>query len=391
MDNFSSQFYDLVSRAFRGDATSKRLQMFLDDVMSIKYNSLQLDGFSFASDMQLDYTYEQLQKELGITAMASYYDVDSPAKPKAEQEISLTTGKIPRMKEVMFFNEDKVRKQLILEKMMSDAQIATQAGEKLFDVVDELIGRHTNSLTYQRHQMISRGKLTLDSKNNPDGTLQGVTFKAGVPLKNITTLAGNSKFWNGKAYAAEGTESDPIASIIDWLQPILDKGIQGHLEINKAYFRRLLRHSKVNKSIGFSMWPTSSEEQATGAASVLTTSQKKAAFEDLIGVSIKVIDSISAVLKYNSTARKMEKTTMNAFEPDVIVFVPDGNIGEVLTVMPLAVQDNSALISTFYSGKLMLTVARDAVTKCQGFYTEMTSLAVPSVPQHFYYLFPNEN
>lgn len=390
MDLHTPQFYDLVSRAFRGDVSSARLQMFLDDVMALKYNTLQLDGFDFASDMQLDYTYEQLQKELGITAMASYYDVDSPAKPKAEQELTLATGKIPRMKEVIFFNEDKVRKQLILERLLSQNQIPAQAGEKLFETVDELIGRHTNALTYQRHQMVSRGKLTLDSKNNPDGTLQGVTFKAGVPLKNVKTLTGSSKFWTDKTYATEGTEADPVAALADWLQPILDKGISGHLEVNEAYFRRFLRHSKVVKSIGFSLFPTSSAEQASGSASVLNISQKTAALEDLLGVKVKTINSKSAVLKYNSVSRKMEKDTVNAFEPDVFVFVPDGKIGEVLTVLPISTQDPSALVSTFYGGRLMLTVAMDAVTKCQGFYTEMTSLVVPNVPQYMFYFYPNE-
>lgn len=390
MYNYTPQFYDLVSRAFGGDATSRRLQTFLDDVMALKYNSLQLDGFKFASDMQLDYTYEQLQKELGITPMSSYYDVDSPAVPKAEQAISVMTGKIPRMKEVMYFNEDKVRKQLILEKMMAESNVPTQAGEKLFEVVDDLIGRHTNSLTYQRHQMISKGKLVLDNKNNPDGTLR-TTLSANVPRKNITTLTGDAKFWKNKTYAAEGTKSDPVQSIIDWLQPILDLGIKGHLEINLTYFRRLLRHSKVNQRIGFGLWPTSSTEQATGAASVLSVSKKSSVLEDLLGVSIKTIDSMSRVLSYNTTSKRMEAVNSPSFDPDVIVFVPDGILGEVLTVMPLMTQDNSALISTFYDGRLMLTVDRDAVTKCQGFHTEMTSLVVPNVQQYFFYLFGNED
>lgn len=390
MDFNTPQFYDLVSRAFNGDATSRRLQTFVDSTMSLKYNGLKLDGFSFAPDMQLDYTYEQIQKELGITPMASYYDVDSPAVPKAEQEASLATGRVPRMKEVMYFNEDKVRKQLILEKMLSDEKIPIQAGQKLFEVVNELIGRHTNSLTYQRNQMVSAGKLVLNDKNNPDGTLR-VTLSANVPLKNRKTLSGDEKFWKDKTYAQEGAKADPIQSIIDWLQPILDKGIKGHIEINLAYYRRLLRHSKVNQRIGFGLWPTVSAEAATGAATVLPLSQKTSALEDLLGVKIKTVDSISSVLTYNTTSKRMEPTTAPSFNPDVIVFIPDGNVGEVLTVMPISTQDNSALVSTFYDGRLMLTVARDAVTKCQGFHTEMTSLVVPNVPQYFFYLFPNES
>uniref|UniRef100_UPI0040290F7A major capsid protein n=1 Tax=Candidatus Cryptobacteroides bacterium TaxID=3085639 RepID=UPI0040290F7A len=390
MDFNTPQFYDLVSRAFNGDATSRRLQTFVDSTMSLKYNGLKLDGFPFDPDMQLDYTYEQIQKELGITPMASYYDVDSPAIPKAEQEISLATGRIPRMKEVMYFNEDKVRKQLILEKMLSDEKIPIQAGQKLFDVINELIGRHTNSLTYQRDQMVSAGKLVLNDKNNPDGTLR-VTLSANVPLKNKKTLSGDEKFWKDKTYAQEGAKADPIQSIIDWLQPILDKGIKGHIEINLTYYRRLLRHSKVNQTIGFGLWPTTSAESATGAATVLPLSKKTSALEDLLGVKIKTVDSISSVLTYNTTSKRMEPTTAPSFNPDVIVFIPDGNVGKVLTVMPISIQDNSALVSTFYDGRLMLTVARDAVTKCQGFHTEMTPLVVPNVPQYFFYLFPNES
>lgn len=390
MDFNTPQFYDLVSRAFNGDATSRRLQTFVDSTMSLKYNGLKLDGFPFDPDMQLDYTYEQIQKELGITPMASYYDVDSPAIPKAEQEISLATGRIPRMKEVMYFNEDKVRKQLILEKMLSEEKIPIQAGQKLFEVVNELIGRHTNSLTYQRNQMVSAGKLILNDKNNPDGTLR-VTLSANVPLKNKKTLSGDEKFWKDKTYAQEGAKADPIQSIIDWLQPILDKGIKGHIEINLTYYRRLLRHSKVNQTIGFGLWPTTSAESATGAATVLPLSKKTSALEDLLGVKIKTVDSISSVLTYNTTSKRMEPTTAPSFNPDVIVFIPDGNVGKVLTVMPISTQDNSALVSTFYDGRLMLTVARDAVTKCQGFHTEMTSLVVPNVPQYFFYLFPNES
>lgn len=390
MDFNTPQFYDLVSRAFNGDATSRRLQTFVDSTMSLKYNGLNLDGFPFDPDMQLDYTYEQIQKELGITPMASYYDVDSPAIPKAEQEISLATGRIPRMKEVMYFNEDKVRKQLILEKMLSDEKIPIQAGQKLFEVVNELIGRHTNSLTYQRNQMVSAGKLILNDKNNPDGTLR-VTLSANVPLKNRKTLSRDEKFWKDKTYAQEGAKADPIQSIIDWLQPILDKGIKGHIEINLTYYRRLLRHSKVNQTIGFGLWPTTSAESATGAATVLPLSKKTSALEDLLGVKIKTVDSISSVLTYNTTSKRMEPTTAPSFNPDVIVFIPDGNVGKVLTVMPISTQDNSALVSTFYDGRLMLTVARDAVTKCQGFHTEMTSLVVPNVPQYFFYLFPNES
>ena len=179
------QFYDLLARAFRGDTSSKRLQGFLDKTLAEKYNVLQIPGFEFEPDMQLDFTYEQVQKELGITAMANYYDLDSKPIPRGAEGVSLLTGKIPRMKDVIYFNEDKVRKQLITEKLFGETsdEAVRSAKRKLFETLDDLIGGHTNSLTYQRHQMISAGKLTLTDTNNPKG-IKNVTFSASVPSAN---------------------------------------------------------------------------------------------------------------------------------------------------------------------------------------------------------------
>lgn len=391
MDNYSPQYYDLLSRAFNGDVTSARLQAFIDDTLALKYNQLQIPGFKFNDDMQLDFTYEQLQKEVGIIAMANYYDIDSPAVPRAEENVTIATGKIPRMKDVVYFNEDKIRKQMILEKMVSEREATLKAGVKLFNTVDGLVGGHTNSLTYQRHQMVSKGKLTLDNSNNPLG-IQGVTFSAGIPSKNITKLSGTARWWTDKGtYKTVGADADPVAALIDWLQPIYDLGIAGHLEVNKAYLRRVLNHPAVVKSIGFSMFPTAESSVAQGAASVISYEQKKNVLAELVGCPIEVVDSIVAVKKYNKTSKKMEASTASAFEPDVFVFVPDGNIGEIITVMPLPVEDKSAVYSTFYGGKLLLTVTMDAQYKCQAYQSEMTSLAVPNVPQRMFYLYPNED
>ena len=97
MNTNTLEFYDLLARALGGN-DAKRLQGYLDEVMAVKYNGLQLDGFTFNPDMQLDFTYEQLQKEVGLNVMAQYVDLDSPAIPLGGEGFQLSTGKIPRMK-----------------------------------------------------------------------------------------------------------------------------------------------------------------------------------------------------------------------------------------------------------------------------------------------------
>lgn len=395
MNTYSSQYYDLLSRAFRGDTSSKRLQVFIDSTLGKKYNGLDIKGFKFAEDMQLDFTYEQLQREIGITAMSTYYDLDSSAIPRADNNISLITGKIPRMKDVLYFNEDKLRKQLIVEKMFgenSDDSI-NSAKKKLYVTLDDLIGGHTNSLKYQRHQMVSAGKLTLTDKNNPKGIV-GVTFSASIPSKNIdkaSTGGATHKWWTDKGtYATEGTAADPIKDLTNWLSPIIDKGIKGHLEVNRAFFRRVLQHSKVLSKIALRLFPTSSSSTTVDSVAVLPENERARIFGEMIGVPVEVIDSLVAVEKYDKATKTIVKENINAFESDVFVFVPDGNIGEVLTVMPINFQSSTATYGKFYGGRLLLTVEADAVKKCQGFYSEMTSLVVPEVPQYMHYFYPND-
>ena len=388
MDTYNTQFYDLLYRAFEGDATSRRLQGYLDEVMAAKYNGLQLDGFTFAPDMQIDFTYEQAQKELGLTAMAQYYDLDSPAIPRGTEGVTLATGKIPRMKDVEYFNEDKVRKQLLIDKLQTPDRALASAKDKLFVTISDLIGGHTNSLTYQRHQMVSAGKLTINDKNNPKG-IQGVTFSANIPASNRTTLATTKRWWTAADYSTEGANADPVGDLRAMVQVAKNKGIRGHFEINTAYVDRILAHSKVLAVIGMNLQPLATTAQQTAAAGYAARDAKVRILESVIGAPIKEIDSLVAVEKWNKTTKKLEKTNINAFEADVVVFVPDGQLGEVLTVMPIAFQNPAAQYATFYDGRLQLIVEADAVKKCQGFYTEMTSLVVPNVPQYMFYLYPN--
>ena len=394
MDTATSQYYDLVARAFRGDVTSKRLQGFLDNTLAQKYNGLNLRGFSWASDMQLDFTYEQVQKKFGITAMANYYDLDSPAVPRGAEGATILTGKIPRMKDVIYFNEDKYRKQLITEKIFgADSDEAVNAAkEKLFATLDDLIGGHTNSLTYQRHQMVSAGKLTLTDSNNPKG-ISGVTFSAGVPAANskkVSVWRGDAarKWWTDKGtYATEGAKADVIGDLQEWLQPILDKGIKGHLEVDATFLRKVLKHSSVLKNIALNIWPTGDTSSTSAAAAVLKEDTRKSVFEELLGISVEAIDSRVAVEVYDKASKSLKKTEINAFNSDVFVFVPE-TIGEVLTVMPITFESAAATYGRFYDGRLLVTIQADAVNKCQEFRTEMTSLVVPEAPQYMFYIYP---
>ena len=385
MNTYPVQFYDLLSRALGGN-DGRRLQGFLDNVVAQKYNELNIPGFKFAPDMQLDFTYEQLQKEIGLNVMAQYLDLDSQPIPVGTEGAVISTGRIPRMKMVEYYNEDKYRKLLIAEQRFgaSSDRVVNAAVEALFNTADTLVGGHTNALTYQRHQIVSTGKFTLNSTNNPNG-LVGLTFASHVPNANWNTLSGTKRWWTDSEYQTEGAAADPIADMIAMVEVARQKGVQGHFEVNASYLDKILRHSKVVAAIGANLFPMAAD--AAASAAYLSRAKKIEVLAEIIGAPIDAIDAVVATEVYNKSTKALERKMIDAFEANVVVFVPNGNLGEILTVEPIAIDGGT--YATFYGGRLLLTVDVDAKYKCQSFNTEMTSLVVPNKPQYMWYLKPN--
>lgn len=389
MNTYTPQFYDLLSRAL-GASDSAHLQGFLDEVMAEKYNALQLDGFSFNPDMQLDFTYEQIQAEIGLNVMASYVDVDSPAIPIGTEGPQLSTGRIPRMKMVEYLNEDKIRKMLIAEQRFGAAsdRVRQSAVSNLFVTLDRLIGGHTNSLTYQRHQMVSAGKLTLTDVNNPNG-ITDVTFSAKVPKENVTTLSGTNRWWTSVSegtYSSEGTSCNPVADLKKIVRTARNRGVRGHFEVETTFMDQVLGHSKILSAIAAQVLPLADATVGSAYVANMADSAKDAALAAIVGAPFVRMDSIVTTQKWDKTQKRLTSQTFNAFDGNVLVFVPDGSLGEVLTVEPITLE--GGIYGGFYDGRLLLTVGVDPTKKCQSYNTEMTSLVVPDKPQYMWYIHP---
>lgn len=387
MDTYNIQFYDLLSRAL---GPGESIQTFLDNTMALKYNQLQLDGFVFEPFMQTDFAFEQIVGELGLNATAQYYDLDSPALPDGTPGFKSYTGKIPRMKKVEYFNEDKLRKMRLVEDRRSstNAQIAEIAYQQLFITVDNLIGGHTNALTYQRHQAVSKGKFVINATNNPKG-VKNIVIDYHVPAANVTTLTSTARWWTSSTHvvANEGANANPVKDLTDIVAKARNAGIRGHFEVNIDYLKECLAHSKVLSVIGIALLPASDATAQAAYAGIQPYETLKARLETLIGAPIKAIDSLVPIESIDKTEKAFTKANVDAFEKDVWVFVPDGNIGVVKTVEPIAIEGGQ--YGSFYGGKLLLTVGVDFVKKCQSFNTEMTSLVIPTSPQYMWYLNPN--
>lgn len=370
-------FFDLVSTAV-GDRYA--LQAFIDATKEA-YNKLDLSGFNWSSSLLPDFSFEQIEKDYGINAMATWVDLDSPGTPVSIEGASLQTGKVPRQKKYAAFDENDFRQLAI--KRVSNSSLVDLAQDALFNINKKLIDSHTNAMTYMRHQMVSKGKFELTTSNNAGG-ISGTVFSASIPDANKVVKTSTAVWWADGGTGAEGATSDPVAD----MKAIGEKvnGTAYHWEVDALTLKKLLGHSKVKTAIGYSLYPLAANESAAlQAGSNLIEAQRKARLEEIVGFPIVAIDSISRVDKFDKGLKKVVGVEVRSFEPYNLALVPDGQIGETIAVAPYAVGDASNF-AEYYGGRLMITYDFDVRKKTQYMESELTALVVPDKPKYMYIL-----
>lgn len=378
-----ANYYDLVGRALGG----LTYQSFVDSFNEI-YNVPQTDGFVWDDEIQMDFTYHQLEAELGIYTMASYVDLDSDAPLRAIQGAEIATGKIPRMKHGFVLNEKIIREQMIFaSKGAFDAAGESALMKLLFNSTDKLIGGNYNRLSMQRHQAVSTGKLTINSTNNVGG-LRSLVLDFSIPSGNITTKALTARWWTDAAYATQGDTSDPLADMVALVEAAEDgHAPSGHLEMSKALWRRLKGHTVFLTSMGYVYNP----EAASAAIALtygkrLTNDELLTLLERKLGYTVVIVDHKGVVESFNKTTKVIDFNQIDSFDVDSVVYVPDGEIGTIKSVMPIVIPDPAARIAYFDEGRTTLTQTFDAKKKIQYIESELTALCVPNKRSYMFYL-----
>lgn len=387
MINRNTSFYDLLGANGVGFDSAK-FQVFVDKFKD-KYNTPQTDGFDWDDEIQIDFTYQQLQAELGIATLPTFVDVDSPAPYKTQENIVIGSNKIPRFKHGFAMNEKIIREQMILAKRFGGitADAKNVIMKLLFDSVDKLIMGNQNELTYQRMQVVSKGSFAITTENNPQG-ITGVTFDFGVPAANKKTVSGTARWWTSAEHTVEnqGSASDPIGYLKDLRKEATRKGIPlGHFEISQSLWDDMLSHTKVLEKIGYSRlaYITDSTTAVTFAQN-LTEQAMKDVIEAIIGCKIEVRDTLAVVDSYDKSSKSLVKKTIDAFEPKNIAYVPDGQLGTIKAVEPIAVPDPASRIAYFDGGRTIIKNTFNTDTNTQYVSSECTALVVPSVSKYMF-------
>jgi hypothetical protein len=384
-----------------GILSSKSFSLYVRDVVGFgNIQDLNLDGFSWDPISSLTFDYEQLIASNRLKVMATYVDKDSEAIPLGTEGFETIRGVIPRQKARFLWDEDDYRKYLdAVSKLDFQNTTAKQyALDLLFNGLSDIKNAHELSMTYQRDQMVSNRGLTLSADNNPRG-ITGLTFTASVPASNVTTLAGNYRWYTSttdKDSDHEGSSADPVKDIRTIVRAMKRKGYTNIiLEVDEQSWYDDMDHSKWRTAIGYELRPdlvlaASNDANALAVGKAAGDDAVRVAFAKIIGIplaNIKFRQGLAAVEKLQGKGpdAKLQRVSFRTFNANTYVFYPAGPLGTIKSVLPL-VPDSSAMYATFFGGKGLIQYEYDAKAKVQDWWSELTALCVPNRPQEMYYL-----
>ena len=393
----SAEFNNIIDRGlaalgFKNDGNGTALTNYFNFMFAEKYNAdatFAQEGFPVNPDIPLSATWEQINATIRPYTLATNVDVDSDGATKHTDGFALKMGGLPTFKHEVPFDKKIVRDKLLLANELGGVSqnIVDVIMQLMFMSSDSLIGGNYNTILYMRDQIVSnQGKYILDSTNNPLGIPLSVDF--GIDAGHVTTSARYTES-NGDYTQSSGVTGgtiDPINVCRKVKRNAEDNDFcpQGHWEISKA-----TRDALVSMKYWRDMYTAAAHTDTTSLA--LLSAQ--AVDDDIInyigrviGAPIVVKDHKAQVEKWNNTTKKVEVTTLKSFNDGVMVYVPDGAIGDVQFSKPLAIDMPGAQIGWYDGGRTMLRQVFNADSMSMVVKSEFTGMVVPNKTQWMYYV-----
>lgn len=393
----NKEFYDIVGKglAALGYTGNAVFSEWVNDMFATKYNAEQTFaqmGFPLNPDIPINPTYEQIEATIRPYTMATYVDIDSDGATKSTDGLALKMGGLPTFKHEITLSRKTLREKMMIMDAIggSNSDIEQTVMELLFNGVDDLLGGNYNTMLYQRHQIVSnQGKLVINGTNNPLGIPVEIDF--GVPKKNISTSKWYTKQSDNVTEASEVTNGtiDPIKVMRDVRRKATDNDFApaGHWECDRVTYEDLIALPYFRKMYVQYSRPDITEDANIKAFGALVDDDTiKRFIEARIGAEIRVIDSVSAVEKFNKTTKEIEYTNLRSFNEGVLVYVPNEALGDVQCGKPIYMETPGARVALYDGGRTLLRQVFNDETMTQVIKSEVTGLVVPNKVRWFYYL-----
>lgn len=385
------QFYDFIAKGLT-DYGYTDLTQYLNDMFAEKYNAdktYEQMGFPLNPSLPIRPTFEQIEVNVRPYTMATHVDIDSDGPTKSTDGIALKMGQLPIWKHEFAIGRKELREQMYLADRIGSAtpEIVDVAMEQLFITTDSLLGGNYNTMLYNRHQIVSNsGKLVINAKNSHLGIPLELDF--GVPSKNKKTEAWYTKNASTGAIT-EKTGITPIKTMKNVRRDAeqKDNAPQGHWEVSKTTWDDIMELDYFRKQYALAKRPDiESDTSRLAWAETIEDSEIKSYIESRIGAKIVVVDHVGYIEKFNTTTKKMEYVNCPSFVEGVMVYVPDGAIGDTQFGRPIYMDTPGARTALYDGGRTLIRQVFNDENMIQVIKSEFTGLPVPNKTRWMYYL-----
>lgn len=385
------QFYDFIAKGLT-DYGYTDLTQYLNDMFAEKYNAdktYEQMGFPLNPSLPIRPTFEQIEVNVRPYTMATHVDIDSDGPTKSTDGIALKMGRLPIWKHEFTIGRKELREQMYLADRIGSAtpEIVDVAMEQLFITTDSLLGGNYNTMLYNRHQIVSNGgKLVINANNSHLGIPLELDF--GVPSKNKKTEAWYTKNASTGA-VTEKSGITPIKTMKNVRRDAeqKDNAPQGHWEVSKTTWDDLMELDYFRKQYAIAKRPDiDTDANRLAWAETIEDSEIKSYIESRIGAKILVVDHIGYIEKFNTTTKKMEYVNCPSFVEGVMVYVPDGAIGDTQFGRPIYMETPGARTALYDGGRTLIRQVFNDENMIQVIKSEFTGLPVPNKTRWMYYL-----
>lgn len=384
----NAQFYDLIGQGLLAFGYTS-LTEYVNDFFAEKYNaeaSFAQMGFPLNPNIPIRPTFEQIEAVIRPYTMAANVDIDSDGPTKSTDGLTMKMGQLPTFKHEFSFGRKELRERAILAEergAVSDVDIEV-AMNLLFDNIDKLLGGNYNTFRYQRHQIVSTGKLVLDPKNNPYGVPLELDF--GVPSKNKKTSKWYSK--DGGGNVTEEAAIDPIKDLKAVIRNARQKdgAPKGHFEMSQTTWDDLMAMPFFRSQYAFVKYPTATQDAVSTLGSLAEEDAIKTWLEGVLKTKIEIIDHVAYVEKYDVSGKKIAYGEFESFDEGVIAYVPDGAIGDAQFGRPFVMESPLTRNALYDGGRTLLSHVYGNEGMKQTVKSEVTGLVVPNATRWMYYL-----
>lgn len=355
---------NFLQSQFGAYADAANMQILID-ASNAQFNIPWYKKYFNIGTQQLTLTYVTVLGKTRIDAAASVVGRDSATPLRSRAALAKLQGDIPAIKVMKTLNEDDYRAYLTFQALsISDTVKKAQIFDLIFGDIKSVVNSVNKRLDYMCLEGLSTGFISMNTTNNPDG----ITLDTLDLLMPATNFAPVSAAW----LLGDGVTMNPAATPITDIRNL----VTFITSIGRHVSKMLITYSKFQTFIANPETIATLKGFFNPGGNARYVGTLDTVNQYLTAMLFPTFEIINEVVMIESNGKNV---MYRPFRDQNVVFVPDGNLGEIKNSIAIEELKPASLVSYSKSGNI--SVSKWFLNEPFGEYTKAEWNAFPSFDQ----------